>query len=73
MDQVCDAKAYTKQGVFRKQYAKMKKTTSPEFDAIVTEGDAANKRSFEAHYAIDFKTLSRYQGDGRDWVLIYLM
>lgn len=73
MGQVCVAKEYRKQGVFRKLYTKMKETISPEFEAIVTEIDATNERSLEAHYAIGFKTLSKHRADDRDWVLIYLM
>lgn len=72
MGQVCVDKEFRKQGVFRKLYSKMKEATSPEFESIITEVDATNKRSLEAHYAIGFKTLSKYKGDGRDWELIYL-
>jgi predicted GNAT superfamily acetyltransferase len=73
MGQVCVAKEYRKQGVFRKLYTKMKEITSSEFDAIVTEVDATNKRSLEAHYAIGFKILLKYKANGQDWALIYLM
>jgi predicted GNAT family N-acyltransferase len=73
MGQVCVAKKYRKQGVFRKLYTKMKETTFPEFDAIVTEVAATNMRSLEAHYAIGFKTLSKHRTNDRDWFLIYLM
>jgi predicted GNAT family N-acyltransferase len=72
MGQVCVDKDYRKQGVFRELYNKMKETTSTEFEAIITEVDATNQRSLKAHYAIGFKTLSKYKGDGRDWELIYL-
>ncbi|MFT4668810.1 MAG: putative GNAT superfamily acetyltransferase [Flavobacteriaceae bacterium] len=73
MGQVCVAKEYRKRGVFRKLYAKMKASIFPEFDAIVTEVDASNRRSLEAHYAIGFKILSKHRANHRDWVLIYLM
>ncbi len=72
MGQVCVDKDYRKQGLFRKLYNKMQEETSKRFDAIVTEVDATNDRSVQAHYAIGFKTLSKYKGDGRDWELIYL-
>lgn len=72
MGQVCVAKEYRKQGVFRKLYTKMKEITSPEYHAIITEVDSENSRSLEAHYAIGFKTLSIYRSDGRDWELIHL-
>jgi hypothetical protein len=51
----------------------MKETTSPEFDAIVTEVYATNMRSLEAHYAIGFKTFSKHTTNDRDWFSIYLM
>ena len=72
MGQVCVDKDYRKQGLFRKLYNKMQEETSKRFDAIITEVDATNQRSLKAHYAIGFKTLSKYKGDGRDWELIYL-
>ncbi len=72
MGQVCVDKDYRKQGVFRKLYDKMQEETTKEFDCIVTEVDATNKRSLQAHYANGFKTLSKYKSDGRDWELIYL-
>ena len=72
MGQVCVDKAYRQQGVFRKLYDKMQEETSKDFDSILTEVDATNIRSLRAHYAIGFKTLTKYKGDGRDWELIYL-
>ena len=72
MGQVCVDKGYRKQGLFRKLYNKMQEETKKEFDAIVTEVDATNIRSLQAHYTIGFKKLSKYKGDGRDWELIYL-
>ena len=72
MGQVCVDKGYRKQGVFRNLYLKMQEETSKKFDSIVTEVDASNIRSVQAHYAIGFKKLSRYRDDGKDWELIYL-
>lgn len=72
MGQVCVDKSYRKQGVFRKLYGKMQEETSKDYDSIVTEVDATNIRSLQAHYAVGFKTLSKYKADGRDWELIYL-
>jgi len=72
MGQVCVDKYFRKQGVFRNLYGKMQQETSKDFDSIVTEVDATNARSLQAHYGIGFKTLSKYKGDGRDWELIYL-
>lgn len=72
MGQVCVDKAYRKSGVFRRLYDKMLETTSSDFDAIVTEVDATNNRSLEAHLAIGFKQLTTHEADGKKWQLIYL-
>jgi predicted GNAT superfamily acetyltransferase len=73
MGQVCVAKEYRAQGIFRKLYSKMQEQTRMEFDAIVTEVDTTNERSLKAHFAIGFKTLSKYRANDRDWFLIYLI
>ncbi len=72
MGQVCIAKEYRKQGVFRKLYSKMQEITKPEFDCIITEVDANNVRSLEAHLAIGFKTLTTHRAGGKNWNLILL-
>ena len=72
MGQVCIHKDFRKQGIFRKLYDHMLKEISPGFKAIITEVDRKNTRSLEAHYAIGFRTLSRYNSDGKDWELIVL-
>jgi hypothetical protein len=50
----------------------MQQEISPQFTTIITEVDSLNTRSLQAHYAIGFKTLSKYKADGRNWELIYL-
>lgn len=72
MGQVCVAKNYREKGVFRKLYETMSDSLKPEFDAIITEVDAKNIRSLNAHYAIGFKHLKSYNSVGQDWELIIL-
>ena len=72
MGQICIDKDYRKQGIFRNLYQTMSDCIKPEFDAIITEVDAKNIRSLNAHYAIGFKHLKSYNSVGQDWELIIL-
>lgn len=72
MGQICIDKAYRKQGIFRHLYKAMKETIHSEFDCIITEVDAKNTRSLDAHYAIGFEDLKTYTSGGQDWKLIVL-
>ena len=72
MGQVCVDKEYRRQGIFRRLYSFMLEEIKPEFDCIITEVDCKNTRSLEAHYAVGFELLSRYQSGGHDWELIRL-
>lgn len=72
MGQVCIDKDYRKKGIFRNLYSTMLQVIRPEFDCIITEVDASNVRSLNAHYAIGFRELSIYQADGRTWHVIIL-
>ena len=72
MGQICIDKEYRRQGIFRKLYETMKNSLQPEFTGIVTEVDATNLRSLEAHYAVGFKELKTYNAGGQDWKLIVL-
>lgn len=70
MGQVCIEKEYRGKGIFRGLYNAMKHAVMPKFKYIVTEVDAANQRSLNAHLAIGFKTIKKYHSDGREWYLI---
>ena len=72
MGQVCIDKAYRKMGVFHKLYRKMQEVVKPDFNYIITEVDASNKRSLNAHLAIGFVELKTYSSNGRIWHLIAL-
>ncbi|MEX0287912.1 MAG: GNAT family N-acetyltransferase [Flavobacteriaceae bacterium] len=72
MGQICIAKRYRGLGIFRKLYAKMAELVKPNFDTIITEVDADNTRSLNAHYAIGFRDIKKYIAGGTEWCLISL-
>ena len=72
MGQICIDKNYRKQGIFRNLYTTMRAQLLPPFSAIITEVDAKNDRSLNAHYAVGFEELGRYTAGGQEWVLISL-
>jgi hypothetical protein len=72
LGQICIDNAYRGKGIFRGLYKTMKKSLGVSFKKIVTEVDGRNKRSLNAHLAIGFTTIKKYQSDGRDWYLIAL-
>jgi predicted GNAT family N-acyltransferase len=72
MGQICIAKGFRKQGVFRKLYETMLMEIQPQFKSIITEVDLKNNRSLHAHYAVGFQLLSTYHSGGQDWALISL-
>lgn len=72
MGQICIAKDYRGKGIFRKLYASMQNAVKNHFDCIITEVDATNTRSLNAHYAIGFKDLKVYKSGGREWHIVVL-
>lgn len=72
MGQVCIAKPFRGQGLFRSLYDYMKKKVIPPFGVIITEVDASNTRSMHAHYAIGFEKLATYASSGHHWELMSL-
>ncbi|NNC60793.1 MAG: N-acetyltransferase, partial [Flavobacteriaceae bacterium] len=65
-------KDYRGKGVFRGLYNSMKEAVGTDYSLIVTEVDGRNTRSLDAHLAIGFKVIKKYQSDGKDWYLIVL-
>ncbi len=51
----------------------MQVSIRPEFDTIITEVDAKNSRSLQAHYGIGFTDLKTYSVGGQDWKVIKLL
>ncbi|WP_373519607.1 N-acetyltransferase family protein [Pricia sp.] len=72
MGQICIAKAFRGQGIFRQLYQTMQKGIRPEFGQIITEVDAENTRSVRAHYAVGFANLTTYRFGNQDWKVIQL-
>lgn len=72
MGQICVDKQYRKKGIFRNLYATMQELVKKEFSSIITEVDAANSRSLQAHYAVGFSHLKTYNSLGQDWKIIKL-
>ncbi len=72
MGQICIDKKYRKRGIFKKLYETMWCSISPKFSTIITEVDATNIRSLQAHYSIGFQSIKTYQVEGCQWKLIFL-
>lgn len=73
MGQVCVAKNYRGQGVFKGLYQKMQERMAPHFDLILTEISERNTRSIRAHEKVGFVEMTRYQApDGEHWLVVGL-
>ena len=72
MGQICIDKSMRGQGIFRGLYSYMSEELKEDFDVIITEVDAKNKRSSNAHLAIGFKIMKKYESNSRLWELIVL-
>ncbi|CAL2108224.1 Acetyltransferase (GNAT) domain-containing protein [Tenacibaculum sp. 190524A02b] len=72
MGQVCVNKEHRGKGVFRGLYQKMKEIFSGKYNAIITEIDVLNTRSINAHSAIGFTELQRYELNGQIWVIVVM-
>ncbi|WP_020536073.1 GNAT family N-acetyltransferase [Lewinella cohaerens] len=73
MGQVCVAKNYRGQGVFKGLYQKMQERMAPHFDLILTEISQRNPRSIRAHEKVGFVEVIRYQVPGGEpWVVVGL-
>jgi predicted GNAT superfamily acetyltransferase len=70
MGQICVAKEFRKQGIFRGMYTFYKQELHTKFDYLVTEIDATNIRSMKAHEAVGFKTKASYLQDGVLWNIV---
>ena len=70
MGQICVAKEFRKQGIFRGLYNFYKTEFQNKFDYLVTEVDAMNTRSIQAHESIGFKTKQSYPDQGKLWNII---
>ncbi len=70
MGQICIGKPFRRKGVFRALYGFMRASLNSEYERILTEVDAENNRSLQAHYSVGFKDLLVYNSGARTWHLI---
>jgi hypothetical protein len=70
MGQICVAKKYRKQGVFRGLYSFYKEQLQGQFDFLITDVAVINERSMQAHEAIGFKIIDTYEEDKVVWNII---
>ena len=73
MGQICIAKTHRRQGIFKGLYKKMSDVFANTYDTIITEVDALNTRSLNAHYAAGFKDISEYKAGNQLWKIIDLI
>lgn len=72
MGQICVDKSYRKIGIFRGLYNFMKQELKSTFDTIITEVDAKNMRSLNAHLAVGFENLREYKTSDKHWFILSL-
>lgn len=70
MGQICVAKEYRKQGVFRGMYTFYKEELQIEFDCLLTEVATDNTRSLAAHKSIGFEIIKTQITQGTSWELM---
>ena len=72
MGQICVAEAFRGQGVFDGMYQKLFAVCRPDFDLVLTEVAARNKRSLRAHQRVGFEAIHIYPDalSGETWHVI---
>ena len=70
MGQVCVDKEHRGKGIFRGLYDKMSTVFTEKYSSIITEIDAENIRSINAHNALGFKTISEYPANNQVWKIV---
>jgi len=70
MGQICISSRYRSKGYFSRLYSHLICRLRENFDFIITEVDALNRRSLGAHMHYGFEVLLRYQANGIDWKLL---
>lgn len=70
MGQVCIHKDYRGKGAFNLLYQQHKKVYSKEYELLVTEISASNKRSLRAHEKIGFETIYAYSDNNDEWNVV---
>ncbi|NNE31786.1 MAG: GNAT family N-acetyltransferase [Winogradskyella sp.] len=70
MGQICIDKAHRGKGLFRKLYRNYRSALQKNYDALITEVNARNKRSLEAHLSVGFEVLDSHVDHNENWELI---
>lgn len=70
MGQVCVAKAFRSQGIFRRMYKKMRSLLMHDFDYIITEIDRRNQRSLLAHQNVGFEVIQEFDEGDVHWLIV---
>lgn len=70
MGQICIAKEYRRQGLFREMYAYYKEELQHEYDCLLTEVATENARSLNAHLNVGFELIKTQITNGTSWELI---
>lgn len=72
MGQICIDKAHRGTSVFYNMYQHLRDQMDANFDIVITEISALNKRSLRAHEKQGFKALKEYTApNGHPWVIVY--
>ena len=70
MGQVCIAKDYRGQGIFRKLFGAHKQYMQKGYDFVVTTIAVKNPRSLEAHKRIGFQIIHKFKDHFGTWVVV---
>lgn len=70
MGQICIDQAHRRTGLFKQLYYHLFTMYRTEFNYLVTEISASNEHSLEAHYALGFKTISKYIDETDEWHIV---
>jgi GNAT superfamily N-acetyltransferase len=70
MGQVCIDKGHRGKGLFTMLYQKHKELFQNEYDFVITEISAQNRRSLRAHEKIGFETIHTYRDDLDEWNVV---
>ena len=70
MGQVCVKKGFRGKRVFNLLYQEHKKIYSKDYELLVTEISAKNKRSLKAHEKLGFEIIHKYKIDEEEWIVV---
>ncbi|KAA2219518.1 GNAT family N-acetyltransferase [Maribacter flavus] len=71
MGQICVAKEYRAQGVFRGMYTYYRQALEKDYDGLLTEVATNNQRSLNAHLSVGFEILQTHVSEDISWELVF--